>query len=259
MNRGAVWSERLIAESRQTPDYGATLRVVDGSIDAEPYRSIAVVPDPSARFPRARSGEVGLDEALAIADAVREAPTGSALIALVDLPGQAFGRREEAAGLHVMLAAAVDAYITERRRGRPTFSLIVGRAISGGFLTHGMQAGWIGALDDAGLEVHVMAASSVARVTRSKPAEIARIATVVPATARDIGTFAEFGAVDRLFSVLDPLDPSEAELLCVRSALSEARAFGYGLRSPRERLAYGDPLGRRAVAREVRNRIGDAW
>ena len=258
MTRGSAWALRL-TENGTRVDAPVSLCVVDGTIAAQRYRTIAVVPDPRNRFPRARAGEVGLDEALAIAEAVRSARPGDAIVAIVDLPGQAFGRREEAAGLQLALAAAVDAYVTERRAGRQIFALLVGKAISGGFLAHGMQAGWIGALDDAGIEVHVMSAASVARVTRSQPEEVARIATIVPATARDVRSFATFGAVDALFAVADPLDPSDDELAAVRNAIALAHRERLGLRAPVERLASPAAAGTRSVARDIRKRIAEVW
>jgi biotin-independent malonate decarboxylase gamma subunit len=217
------------------------------------------VTDPANRFPRARSGEVGLDEALAISAAIRTSPPNVAIVAVVDLPGQAFGRREESAGLHVALAAAVDAYCTERRNGRQVFALLVGKAISGGFLAHGMQAGWAGALDDSGVEVHVMPSASVARVTRSSAEEVARIATVIPSTARDIKSFAAFGAIDELFTVNDPDRPSASELATVRGAIAAARRDGLGLRAPIERLDRPEAAESRRVAIDVRRRIADLW
>jgi malonate decarboxylase gamma subunit len=259
MTRGSVWALQLLEDGRRVEGFPASLCVVDGTIAEQRYRAIAVVPDPHDRFVRARTGEVGLDEALAIADAVRSTRPGEAIIAVVDLPGQAFGRREEAAGLHLALAAAVDAYVTERRDGRQLFALLVGKAISGGFLAHGMQAGWIGALDDAGVEVHVMSAASVARVTRARPEEVARIATVIPATARDVNAFASFGAIDALFDVRDPSAPTRSELATVRGAIARARVLGLGLRAPVERLKNPTAAIARGVALDIRKRVAEAW
>ncbi len=259
MTRGETWAVRLLHDGVRAEGFPESVRIVDGYIGPDLYRAIAVVADQDNRFPRARNGEVGLDEALAIAQALKATPKNAAIVSLVDLPGQAFGRREEAAGLHVALAAAVDAYIHERRSGRQMFALLVGKAISGGFLTHGMQAGWIGALHDTGVEVHVMSAASVARVTRSRPEEVARIATVVPPTARDISSFAEFGAIDQIFSVRDPLVPTEGELKMIRAAIGSARARHLGLRDPVDRLGRGDSRTTRSLAIEVRRRFREAW
>ncbi len=96
--------------------------------------SWAVVPDPDNPFPRARQGEVGLLEGWGLAAAVdealeadREAPRKRALLAIVDVPSQAYGRREEALGIHQALAGAVDAYARARLAGHPLIGLLVGR------------------------------------------------------------------------------------------------------------------------------------
>ncbi|GAC1301352.1 MAG: biotin-independent malonate decarboxylase subunit gamma [Vulcanimicrobiaceae bacterium] len=257
--RGERWLGALFADAIVATSDAPSVRIVDGTLAGEPWRAIAIVPDAAARFSRARGGELGLDEGLALADAVRAAPPGAAILAIVDVPGQAFGAREEGAGLQLALAAAVDAYATERRAGRPVFALVVGKAISGAFLAHGLQAGWIGALRDPGIEVHVMSAASVARVTRATPDEVARVATIVPATARDVATFARFGGLDALFDVADPLAPSAAECAAIGRALVDARDRGFGTRAPRERLAADAALEMRAPALDVRSRIARAW
>src|SRR5215212_633043 len=151
----------------------ASVLCADGSVRGERARFLTVVPDPEARFPRARSGELGLEEGWALARRVREVVTADddrgdrrALIAIVDVPGQPYGYREELLGLHLALAAAVDAYATARLAGHPVVALVVGQAISGAFLAHGMQANRILALDDSGVAVQVMSKRSTARVTR---------------------------------------------------------------------------------------------
>jgi len=258
--RGSVWARALFdGEPQPVSGFPPSVRVFDGHFADQPWRTIAVVPNPEARYRRARGGEFGLDEGLAVAEAVTQVPVDAALLAVVDMPGQAFGAREEAAGLPLALAVAVEAYATARRAGRQVFALVVGRAISGAFLAHGLQAGWIGALRHAELEVHVMSAASAARVTRLSAADLARITAIVPATARDIATFAAFGAIDALFGVVDPLAPSAAESATIRAALRAARTAGLGLRAPRERLASDPALRSRATARRVRERIAAAW
>ena len=79
------------------------------------------------------------------------APRRRAIVAVVDLPSQAYGRIEEMAGLHQTIAAAVDAYAAARVAGHPVVAIVVGKALSGGFLAHGLQAQQILALDDPGV------------------------------------------------------------------------------------------------------------
>ncbi|MEI1264735.1 biotin-independent malonate decarboxylase subunit gamma, partial [Pseudomonas aeruginosa] len=102
---------------------------------------------------RAKQGEVGLLEGWSLAKAVNEviqadihSETKRAILCLVDVPSQAYGRREELLGIHQALAGAVDSYARARLAGHPIVSLLVGKSMSGAFLAHGYQANRIIAL-----------------------------------------------------------------------------------------------------------------
>jgi biotin-independent malonate decarboxylase gamma subunit len=259
-SRGRVWFERLAAGGVAVAGLPPSVLAADSSLDGIAVRWIAVVPDENARFARARNGEMGIDEGFGVAQAVAETPDGSAIVAIVDVPGQAFGIREEAVGLQRALAAPAWAYVRARRAGHPIAALVVGKAISGAFLAHGLQAGWIGALNDGGIEVHVMSEPAVARVTRMEREDLARVAQEIPATARDIATFARFGAVDRLFDVADPSAPDDRELAQVRHALAAAlRDPSLGRRNPKERLDAPAAAQTRTLARRVRDALEAQW
>ena len=258
--RGRAWFDRITAGGKLVAGLPPSVIAADCTIDGHPVRAVAVVPDPHARFPLARKGDLGIDEGFGVARAVSGTPERSAILAIVDVPGQAFGTREEAVGLQRALAASANAYIRARRGGHPVYALVVGKAISGAFLAHGLQAGWIGALDDPGIEVHVMSEAAVARVTRMERADIARLAHEIPATARDIRSFATLGAIDRLFEVGDPDAPSDTDVQIVVRALAEAlRTPELGLRNPRERLDRPGALQTRALARRVREELQAQW
>lgn len=242
------------------PGLPSSVLAGDALIEGTALRLIAVVPDNAARFSRARHGEFGIDEAAAVVEAVSSTPPGQAILSVVDVPGQAFGWREEALGLHRSLAAAVDAYATARRANHPLAALVVGKAISGAFLAHGLQSSWIGTLRDPGVEVHVMSAAAVARVSKVSAEEFARIASVVPATARDIETFATLGGIDELFEVSDPMAPSVEELTRIRSAIvSAVRSSAVTARAPSDRLASAAAQRSRALSRAVRAALREAW
>ena len=83
-------------------------------------------------------------------------------------------------------------------------ALVVGQAISGAFLAHGMQANRILALEDPGVAVQVMSKRSTARVTRRSVEELDEIAKEVPATAYDVASFARLGALHRLIEGSTP-------------------------------------------------------
>jgi malonate decarboxylase beta subunit len=181
-------------------------------------------------------------------------------LAIVDVPGQAFGFLEEAVGIHLSLAAAVDAYIAARELGHPIVALIVGKAISGAFLAHGLQAGEILALDDDRIEIHVMSEASVARVTRRSPKQVSELARIAPSTARDVRSFAELGGVDRLLRVNNPDLPDAQSVESVRSEILEAiqrvRAVP---KEPRTRLDLHSADVTRKMSRRVRQEIETEW
>src|SRR5262249_50251663 len=136
--------------------------VADAPLAGERPRFIATVPDPRGRFPRARQGEIGLDEGWALARCIRDVIDADAaggkrpIVAIVDAPSQAYGRLEDLLGIHLACAAAADAYATARMAGHPVVALVVGSAMSGAFLAHGEQAQRLLALDAPGIVVHAM-------------------------------------------------------------------------------------------------------
>jgi malonate decarboxylase beta subunit len=183
-----------------------------------------------------------------------------ALLAIVDVPGQAFGFHEEALGIHLALAAAVDAYIAARKLGHPIVTLIVGKAISGAFLAHGLQASEILALDDDGIEIHVMSEASVARVTRRGAKEVSELARIVPSTARDVRSFAGLGGVDRLLKVDNPDRPDAQSVENVRREILEAiQRVREVPKEPRARVDLHSADITRKMSRRVRQEIEAEW
>src|SRR5215211_2863652 len=266
MSSGRTWFEELAGAIPEGEP--ASVLCADGSVRGERARFLAVVTDPEARFPRARNGELGLEEGWALARRVREvvAEDGDrgdqrALIAVVDVPGQPYGYREELLGLHLALAAAVDAYATARLSGHPVVALVVGQAISGAFLAHGMQANRILALDDSGVAVQVMSKRSTARVTRRSVEELDEIAKDVPATAYDVTSFARLGALHRLIEGVDAAEPDAEDIETVRDALFEATSSARhdSATDLSGRLASPEAREHRAASSRVRERLAEEW
>ena len=264
MSRGRVWFEALAGA---IPDgEPASVLCADGTVRGESARFLAVVPDPEATFPRARNGELGLEEGWALARRVRQAVAEDdgeqrALVAVVDVPGQPYGYREELLGVHLALAAAVDAYATARLAGHPVVALVVGQAISGAFLAHGMQADRILALYDSGVAVQVMSKRSTARVTRRSVEELDEIAREVPATAYDITSFSRLGALHRLIEGVNAEEPDAEDVEMVRDALAEAIASaGHdGSTDLSGRLASPEARQHRDASLRVRERLAEEW
>jgi len=263
---GLRWLEALTGSSGLLDSAPRTVRVADAPLGAESARFIAVVPDPDNRFPRARAGEVGLDEALGLARQVRRTLTEDsgrsprAIVALVDVTSQAYGRREELLGIHLAGAAAVDAYASARLAGHPVVALLVGKAISGGFLTHGYQANRILALDAPGVLVHAMSKESAARVTRRSVEELEQLGERIAPMAYDIRSYAKLGLLHRLLDGVNAAAPGPADVERVRAeliaAVADARA---GTRDLSARLTSPAAREGRAASIAVRHRLAKQW
>ncbi len=261
-SRGHRWFEALAGTTSKHPDVQSIL-CADKEIAGGRARFIAVIPNPNGRFPRARNGEVGLEEGWAIAQCVREAVGEDrhgekrAIVAIVDVPSQAYGFREELLGIHLSCAAAVDAYATARQAGHPVISLIVGKAISGAFLAHGMQANRILALNDETVNVHVMSKQSAARITRRSIEELEKATKKVPAMAYDIHSFATLGALFGIIAGVDANAPSKEDSYNVMERIHEAiRDVKSGSTGLEYRLTRTD--GRQASIL-VRKRLEEQW
>jgi malonate decarboxylase beta subunit len=265
MSRGRVWLEALTgAEGRQWQT--ASVTYADANWEMGTVRAICVTPNCHARFPRARQGQFGIEEGWALASCIRDAMEGDAgrrpraILAVVDVPGQAFGLCEETLALHQSLAASVDAYASARASGHPIIALVVGKAISGAFLAHGLQAGYLFALDDAEVEIHVMSAASVARVTRRTREEVTELEEQIPAIARDVRSFASLGAVEKLLSCNSADSPDEETVERVRGELQEAfRELSQNPREPKDRLDSAGARESRAMSLLIRERLEAAW
>lgn len=223
--RGLQWFNALSANATPVEGLPGSLKVADGVLGEQAVRYIAVVPDPHNRFPRARNGEVGLLEGWGLAKAVDEAIVRGdkrPIIAIVDVPSQAYGRREEALGIHQALAAAADSYARARLAGHPVIALLVGKAMSGAFLAHGYQANRLIALRDPGVMVHAMGKASAARVTLRSVEELETLAASVPPMAYDIDSYASLGLLWETLSVTQIEQPTTDDVARVRDCLVQA-------------------------------------
>jgi malonate decarboxylase gamma subunit len=228
--RGRAWFEALTGgDVPMMGDPGSVL-TADASLGNDTARFLCVVPNPASRFPCARQGEVGLEESYTLAMRVRElidqdAPGNKRpLIAIVDLKSQAYGRREETAAIFLATATAADAYASARMKGHPVIALVVGHAISGGFLTHGYQANRILAFDDSEVVIHAMHKEAAARITLRSVADLDRLGHEIAPMSYDIHDFAKLGLLHALLHVADPDHPSPATVAQVQKALRDAVA-----------------------------------
>lgn len=264
-NRGRIWMEAL-AGKKHLAGLPQSVLVSDAELNGEPARFLAVVPNPNSRFPRVREGEVGLEEGWTLAHAIRETieadknGTKRPIIAIVDVKSQAYGRREELAGIHLACAASVDAYATARMAGHPIVSLIVGHALSGAFLAHGYQANRILAFNSPEVLVHAMGKAAAARITKRSVAELEVLAEQVPPMAYDIRSYAKLGILHKLLDVVNPDAPSSEQVELVRKEIVDAVIDARkGPRDLSNRLTSENALIFRKASLEVRQKLTEQW
>ncbi|MFK4135424.1 biotin-independent malonate decarboxylase subunit gamma [Pseudomonas luteola] len=261
--RGLIWFNALSPNVKSFEGLPASLKVCDTTLGSLPARVIAVVPDEQNPFPRARRGEVGLLEGWGLGRIIDEAieadhdhDTKRVLIAIIDVPSQAYGRREEALGIHQALAGAVDAYARARLAGHPVVGLIVGKAMSGAFLAHGYQANRLIALRDPGVEVHAMGKASAARITLRSVDELEALAANIPPMAYDLDNYASLGLLWETLSVERIERPTEGDINRVSECLQQAVAdIAAGSHDLRGRLDAPN----RSASRQVREKLLEQW
>jgi malonate decarboxylase beta subunit len=266
ISRGRTWLYALVRAAEINRKVPSVL-CADAVLGEEEVRYIAVVPNRKHRFYRARHGEVGVEEGWTIAKYVREAVEADrnnkkkrAIVAIVDVPSQAYGYHEELLGLHQACAAAVDAYATARLAGHPVIALLVGNAISGAFLAHGLQANRIIALNDDHVHVHVMSKKSAARITRRTIEELEEATKKIPAIAYDIRSFATLGALHALIDGINADTPSEQDIDLVCNKLLEAiQTARSAPRDLHSRLTSEQAKKGREASILVRKKLAEQW
>lgn len=151
---------------------------------------LAVTQDPETVYPRTSKGEVGLQQGWELARLIHQAVEEDAdseikrpLVAVVDVPSQAYGYLEEKNGIFLSCAASVNAYAMARHKGHPVITVIVGNAVSGAFLAHGLQGSYMISLDDETITVHAMSKKSAARITKRSIEDMDKAADSVAAIA----------------------------------------------------------------------------
>src|SRR6202789_2755091 len=229
--RGKAWFKALTGSD--TPNSGDPNSVLatTAAVENESALFLCVVPDKVNRFPCVRDGQVGLEEAFTLATHVRAVivedrdnprEAKRPIIAIVDVKSQAYGRREETAGIFFAAATSADAYASARMAGHPVISLVAGQAFSGGFLTHGYQANRILAFDDSGIVIHAMHKEAAARITRRPVAELEELGHEIAPMSYDVRDYAKLGLLFKLLHADDPLHPTTADIEVVKHELIDA-------------------------------------
>lgn len=266
MSRGRVWFDALAGGTGKQADGPGSLLLAEAMLRGERVSYVALAPDAQARFPRARGGEVGLEEGWYGARAIQRiveadrSGTKRPIITIVDAKSQAYGQREELAGIHLAAAALIAAYAEARLAGHPVIALIVGRAVSASFLVLCGQANRVIAFDDPQVLVHAMYKDAAARITRRTVEELDALGETIVPMAYDIRSFAKLGGLYRLLHVASPDAPGTEAVEQVRSALIDAIADAR--RGPRDlsvRLESEGAKEYRKASLAVRSKMAEQW
>lgn len=229
ISRGETWLALLSQNAPRLAGLCPSVQVADADLNGENVRYVAVVPDENNHFPRAANGEVGLLEGWTLAKVLQETIAADAqaerkrpIVAVIDVPSQAYGRREEAFGIHQALAASAAAWAQARLAGHPIVGLIVGKAMSGAFLAHGYQANRLIAFNDPGVVIHAMGQASAARITLRSVDALMALASTVPPMAYDVKNYQTLGLLDELLNIARPDAPDDQAKQQVTEALIRA-------------------------------------
>jgi malonate decarboxylase beta subunit len=137
---------------------------------------------------------------------------------------------------------------------------VVGSAISGGFLAHGLQASQILALDDDKIEIQAIHKPAAARITLRTIAELDELAKIVTPLSFDVREWATLGYCDGLLKVSNPDQPTGADVSLASGALRDAVARArLGQRDLTNRLQSAQAQHARRASLQARRRLTEQW
>lgn len=212
------FQENIIAGYSFDADYGPGAVVGTAKMDGKEATIIAN--DAMAfndRFPVVFGGVIGLEEGYKMATAVYRTMLADEakpmaekrpLVLIVDTPGNGPGKMEEICGMNKSTGAYQLALAEARKAGHPIVACVIGRAISGAFLCHGLQADHILALSkEFGTMIHVMPLTSIARITKMDIERLEELSKTNPVFAAGVDFFYKLGGVQEIIHELDDMRP----------------------------------------------------
>ena len=262
------FEENAVGGTSFDEDYGPGAVVGNALIGG--HGATVIASDANAfndRFPVVFAGVIGLEEAYKMAltvyatvetDAGRPASEKRPIILIVDTPGNAPGKLEEILGMNKATGAYQLALAEARRAGHPVIAMVIGRAISGGFLCHGLQTDYILALSKKyGTIIHVMPISSIARITKMDIERLEEIATDNPVFAAGVDDFYRLGGVDEIVENIE--DMREAILRSIEDIRVRKASGDCGALGPEGRGMRGAERGGRRCRANVLNAVKDQF
>ncbi len=234
VDAGSFAEGTIGAKTFDDPEFGPGAVVGTATLEGDTVTIIAS--DANAfneKFPVVYAGIIGMEEGYKMAQAVYASLAADAdkpaeekrpLVLIVDTPGNGPGKVEEIFGMNKATGAYQLALAEARLAGHPIVAMVIGRAISGAFLCHGLQADHIVSLDaNFGTMIHVMPLTSVSRIIRKDLETLQELSKANPVFAAGPRFFYALGGVEELVDDLDGMRPAVARHI---KAIREAKAAG---------------------------------
>jgi len=204
-----TFQENVIGTTRLDPQLAPPVMVGQAMLDGEVCSVLANNSRrPNPRFRVVYSGILGMEEAYkfsqaiyATIDADKDRPKDKKrpIVLLIDTPGNSPGKIEEIVGMTKGTASYQFAIEDARLAGHPVIGMIIGRAVSGGFLCHGLLSDKILALPkEYGTIVHVMPTTSIAVITKIPLERLNELVKTNPVFASGAEYFYDLGGIDEM-------------------------------------------------------------
>ena len=243
------------AKTFDDPEFGPGSVVGTAKLDGQDVTIIAS--DAQAfneKFPVVYAGIIGMEEGYKMAQAVYASLAADAdkpkeqkrpLVLIVDTPGNGPGKVEEIIGMNKATGAYQLALAEARLAGHPIVSMVIGRAISGAFLCHGLQGSNILSLDSSfGTMIHVMPLTSVSRIINKDLETLEELSKGNPVFAAGPQFFYALGGVEEQIDATDKMRPVIIEhIKQIRAAVAAGEDDKLG------------PWGRGALGAERKGRV----
>lgn len=262
------FQENQVGNKTFDPDYGPGAVVGTATLDGRTTTIIAN--DAQAinpRFPVVYFGVIGMEEAYKMASAIYETLAADQdkpvsekrpILLIVDTPGNAPGKVEEIFGMNKATGAYQLALAQARKEGHAVVAMVIGRAISGAFLCHGLQADHILALPkEFGTVIHVMPLSSISRITKMDIERLEELSTQSPVFASGVEFFYRLGGVEEIVQAPEQMGQAiRTHIAQIRSLKAEGNFQQTG---PWGRGLLGDARGGRTTRAAVLSKMEEEF
>lgn len=260
--------ENQVGDVTFPDDVGPGAVVGEATIDG---RDVAVIANDAQafndKFPVVYFGVIGLEEAYKMAKVVyttikqdADKPVGEKrpLVLIVDTPGNGPGKIEEIFGMNKATGSYQLALAEARKSGHSVIALVIGRAISGAFLCHGLQADHILSLSpEFGTMIHVMPITSISRITKMDIERLEELSKENPVFAAGPQFFYHLGGVDELIENVEDMRPTVIRHI---GEVEAAKLAGDGdATGPMGHGTLGEERGGRMMRRKVIDRMEEEF